>query len=340
MNDTPPAPRPHETSPRPASRRWKRVALGVLALVLLVLALRALDVGSLRDTLAAARPLPLLYALAAYVACYVARALRFRLLLVSATPPLVDLTAVMAVHNLSNMLLPARTGELSWLALAKDRYGIPLGEGAVTLLLSRLFDVGGIAAWFLLALVMHAPAAARTELWIVAGLVFVAAAAVTFALAPLATLAGRVIARDSGGGWRMTVAAKLAALAEHARRVRARGTDVAVFVVTQIQWLCTFITCWCILVAFGVEFPFLRSILGSTGLSLALILPLNTFGNVGTFEAGWVAGYRLAGMDAGPAAATAVAAHAAILAFALVLAGAAALVMRMSHRRNALAPRP
>ncbi|MBK6939935.1 MAG: flippase-like domain-containing protein [Planctomycetes bacterium] len=326
MHAPPPSPRP----PRP----WKRIVLAGLALGLLVLALRALDLELLRRTLANAQALPLVLGLGAYVLCYFARAVRFRLLLVSAAPPLVDLTAVMAVHNLSNMLLPARTGELSWLALAKERYGVPLGEGAVTLLLSRLFDVGGIAAWFLLALLMHAPAAARTELWIVAGLVFTVAGAITFALAPLANFAGRIALGDGASGWRLAVGRKLEALAEHARRVRARGTDVAVFVVTQIQWLCTFVTCWCILVAFGVDFPFLRSILGSTGLSLALILPLNTFGNVGTFEAGWVAGYRLAGMEQGAAAATAVGAHVAILVFALVLAAAAAVVMRSGRRRG------
>lgn len=302
--------------------------------MLLVLALQSLDVDLLRRTLANARPLPLALGLGAYVLCYVARAMRFRLLLVSAAPPLVDLTAVMAVHNLSNMLLPARTGELSWLAMAKNRYGVPLGEGAVTLLLSRLFDVGGIAAWFLVALLMHAPAAARTELWIVAGLVFAAAGALTFALAPLARSASRIAAHGSPRGWRLAAGRKLDALAEHARRVRARGTDIAVFVVTQVQWLCTFVTCWCILLAFGVEFPFLRSILGSTGLSLALILPLNTFGNVGTFEAGWVAGYRLAGMDQNAAAATAIGAHVAILVFALVLAGAAAAVMGRARRSS------
>lgn len=326
MHAPPPPPRP--------PRRWKRIVLAGLALLLLGIALRTLELDVLRRTLVEARPLPLSLGLGAYVLCYVARAVRFRLLLVSAAPPLLDLTAVMAVHNLSNMLLPARTGELSWLALAKDRYGVPLGEGAVTLLLSRLFDVGGIAAWFLLALLMHAPAAARTELWIVAGLVFTTAGALTFALAPIARAASRLAARGGSHGWRLTARHKLDALAEHARRVRARGTDIAVFVVTQIQWMCTFVTCWCILLAFGVEFPFLRSILGSTGLSLALILPLNTFGNVGTFEAGWVAGYRLAGMEQGVAAATAVGAHVAILVFALVLAGAAALVMGKAVRRT------
>lgn len=303
----------------------------VIAAALLWLALRTLDLATLQDTLAAARPAPLVYAMLAYVACYVARALRFRLLLVSATPPLVDLTAVMAVHNLSNMLLPARTGELSWLALAKDRYGVPLGEGAVTLLLSRLFDVGGIAAWFLAALLMHTPSGPPTELWVVASAVFALAGAVTFALAPLARVASRVVGGDRRSPFRAAAGQRLDALAEHARRVRARGTDVAVFVVTQLQWLCTFVTCWCILCAFSVEFPFLRSILGSTGLSLALILPLNTFGNVGTFEAGWVAGYRLAGMDEDAAAATALGAHAAILVFALILAGIATLVMRWTR---------
>ncbi|MBI4881080.1 MAG: flippase-like domain-containing protein [Planctomycetes bacterium] len=109
------------------------------------------------------------------------------------------------------------------------------------------------------------------------------------------------------------------ALLGHLARIRSRRTAGRVFLVTQAQWLCTLLSCYALLRAAGVDFAFSASILGSTGLSVALILPINTFAGVGSFEAGWTVGYRLAGLEMESALATAVFAHLFILLFAALL---------------------
>jgi uncharacterized protein (TIRG00374 family) len=312
---------------RPAAK-WRAALALLLGVVLLVLLVVSLD-----DPSAALRALTeldpswLALALLAYLASYVCRALRFRALLPGNPGSVADLTAISAVHNLLNMLLPLRSGELSWIYLARTRLGARLAAGAASLVLSRVYDMIGIAAFFLAALFAsrHAGGDGDSEPWRL-----LLPPAVLFALALLLLLALPRIARGGADFLarrvaRSALAARLAppaaALVEQLAAARARGRFVALFLLTEAQWLATFLTCFAILRAHpaGEGFPFLRSILGSTGLSLALILPINPVGNVGTFEAGWIAGYLFAGLDRAAATATALAAHVAILVFAALL---------------------
>ncbi len=306
-----------------------------LALIVGLIVTRPADT----DLLAALRstdPRWVVAALGAYAASYLARALRFRLLLHSVRPPLLALGRIVAVHNLFNMLMPARTGELSYVVLVKRRFGARHAEGAATLLVARLFDLLGIAVFFGAAFLTSAGAdgAAGADLLTGAVILFAISTALLLGVVPLTRvgvgLAER-LARRSGAEGRPLVARILSAaraVRDELEHVQARGTGGRVFLVTEVQWLLTFLTCWCLLRSAGVAFPFPDSILGSTGLSLALILPLNTFGNVGTFEAGWTLGYTFAGLDHGAAVATAIAAHVWIFLFAAGLGAIGWLSLR------------
>lgn len=322
-------------APRPPWRRW--IAAGI-AVLLLGLVLRAVDFASLRALLARADLFLLALGLFAYAGSYAARALRFRLLLHSARPPLLDLGAVVALHNLLNMLLPMRSGELSYLFLARDRYGVRLAEGAASLLLARLYDVLGIGVCFAAALlsVRAGGEGHLSELGLAAAAVLLFSGAVLAGLVPALraalALAERAAARRAPPPEHLLarLLARARSLVGEFERIRERKTAWKAFVVTEVQWLCTFATCYAILRAVGVDFSFGASVLGSTGLSIALILPINTFGNVGTFEAGWAFGYRLAGLPAPLAAETGIAAHLFIFAFAALLGLIALVLLRRS----------
>jgi uncharacterized membrane protein YbhN (UPF0104 family) len=71
---------------------------------------------------------------------------------------------------------------------------------------------------------------------------------------------------------------------------------------------------------------------GTTGLHLTAILPVNTPAGVGAWEAGWTAGYVLAGVDELAAAASAVGTHIVIFGFILVL-GALSILLRPTPLR-------
>jgi glycosyltransferase 2 family protein len=303
------------------SRRIRSLVSLVLGITLFALLVAALDEPAAAfAALAEVKPVPVAAALAAYVGVYLCRAARFRALLGKERAPLGDTTAICAVHNLMNMLLPVRTGEVSWIMLAEKRLGIRLAEGTASLLLSRLYDMIGIAVFFLVAFVVHRSAAESSARWIGGALALLLVSALALAaLGPLLNLALSRLRVDAPA---TSFAAKLRRALESLRTAvaesRRRGDFIAVFAITEAQWFFTFVTCFALLRACpgGEELSFAGSIVGSTGLSLALILPINPVGNVGTFQAGWIAGYLLAGLDQPTATASAIVAHAAILLFA------------------------
>lgn len=324
-------------SPTPRRSRLRlllTLALGLALVAAFVLALD--DPAKALATIRGLDPRLIALGLAAYAITYAFRAVRFRLLL-SVRPPPLDLFAVMGVHNLFNMLLPARTGELSYVWLAHRRWGAPLPEATASLLLARVYDMAGIGLFFCAAL-LAATAERGSVLFAGCALVLASIAAIV-ALVPLtklfAAVVRRVLRSRSDGPRVGRMLAALDRMVDSFAQMNRRRTAAWVFLVTEAQWLATFATCYAILRACpGVgAFPFTASILGSTGLSVALILPINPVGNVGTFQAGWIAGYMLAGMDRDLAIATSLAAHVAILAFAVVLG----LLGRMWLRKPAIA---
>lgn len=314
--------------PAKAVRSARRIALSLLLGGLLAgLLLKSLDLRQVAHALRSADPTLIAVSLLCYVGSYACRAARFRLILHSCRPPLLDLFGVVSVHNLFNMLLPMRTGELSFVYLARQRWGASLTEGLVALLLARLYDMLGIAVFFVTAIVAER-SRVQGEVGALVGLgasLLLLTALLLIGLLPLVRLVtSRLDERVRRNGAAsssllLKVVARLRDILASLEDIQRRRTARWVFVVTELQWLCTFLTCWLVVRALDIAFPFDLSILGSTGLSVALILPINTFANVGTFEAGWIAGYRLAGMAAASATLSAVVAHVFIMLFAAVL---------------------
>lgn len=289
-------------------------------------------VASVDDPAAAGRalldvaPLPLALALLAYAASYVCRAIRFAILLGDGRAPLFVTTAIVAVHNLLNMLLPVRSGEVSWVVLAQRHLGARYSEGAATLLLARIYDMIGIAAFFLAAFALHrSETDSDSTRWLLGagGLLGLSLLALALLEPGIRFVLRRIPETTGESSLRAKARRVLDSLASAVVESKRNGTFLRLFIVTEAQWLCTFLTCFALLRACpGTEdVGFAASIVGSTGLSLALILPINPVGNVGTFQAGWIGGHLLAGVDRQTATASALVAHAAILLFAALLGG-------------------
>lgn len=64
-------------------------------------------------------------------------------------------------------------------------------------------------------------------------------------------------------------------------------------------WLVLFVIFTRFLWLSGIEISFAQVIVGSSFTNLTQLLPLNTIGNVGSLEAGWVLGFALLGFDSG-----------------------------------------
>ena len=60
---------------------------------------------------------------------------------------------------------------------------------------------------------------------------------------------------------------------------------------------------------------FAQSLVGTTGLHLGAVIPVSPVAGIGTWEAGWTAGYALTGLDLATAGTTAVVSHVVVFAF-------------------------
>lgn len=121
----------------------------IISLALVWFLLSRIELSDIPQVLAAINPYVLIVLLFLYGAIYVLQSLRFHLLL-ERRIGIRDLFAITCVHTLTNNILPARTGELSYIYLVK-KYGLGSGQGIASLITARVLDLFVVALLFSLS---------------------------------------------------------------------------------------------------------------------------------------------------------------------------------------------
>lgn len=145
-----------------AGQRWRLLAGGLLAGLLLFVFFRGIDWASLGHALRQARPGYLAGVVAATVVVYLARAWRWGYLLAPLSRvPYSHLVSATLVGFMSGLLVP-RAGEIVRPYLVARRQGIRIPAALASIILERLFDLLTVLVLFALYLyVLPAPAAQR-----------------------------------------------------------------------------------------------------------------------------------------------------------------------------------
>lgn len=304
--------------------RGVRIALS-LAIAAALLAGLVLwgDVDPL-ELVTAWRRLPLstfLAALAIHAGIQCLRAQRFRALIPPSErrPPFSRVLAISAAHNMAAYVLPAKTGEASLIVYLRGTSGVTAGEGAATLLVSRIVDLAILCAWLALsAVVLGLGGEAEARAWLVGAGVGLALCAVLIlwlgarseALVRLAVALSRTLRLDRGARRGRLVArvegfaATLAAAGRDGRFARATLWSVPL-------WAGVF-AFYAVLArgaGLGPELDFLEAVFGSSLAVLTNLLPINGLAGFGTQEAGWVAGFGLLGVGREAALTSGIAVH-------------------------------
>lgn len=224
------------------------------------------------------------------------------------------------LNNALNLLLPARTGEASFPLLMQRWFGVPLAEGAGTLLWLRLLDLNVLGV---LALLTFAPALLPLPALIWPLLALLAALLPLLAPALNQQLSRRLQHRE---GKAAQLARKL--LAGVPTRLARVGLDLA------LSW-----SAWGIkLAALAAVFAALAqlapvaALLGAIGGDLSTVLPIHTPGGFGTYEAGVIAFASPLAPPTPALLAAAVNLHVLVLGIALA-AGAAAWLTQPRVRK-------
>jgi hypothetical protein len=128
------------------------VISAVLSVLFLVYVLLNLDWEVLRVAFSDIRWGWLVLALLAYLVNILLRALRFTNLIYSRPVKWTELVPVSALHNILMYLMPAKTGDVTYIFIAKDRLDLSLTEGTATLFAARFYDFSVVAAFLMILL--------------------------------------------------------------------------------------------------------------------------------------------------------------------------------------------
>lgn len=271
-----------------SSRRWVTVlGAGVSALFLWV-AVRHIDLASVKETWRTARPLPWIpLAMAAYVVGHFVRGARLRFLVRrEAGLQVTTATNVVVVGYASNNVLPARLGELVRAGMLAERTGIPLTQALTVTFIERLVD--GVAILFLL---VGASWATHTAGWIaelarVGALVFGVALAglglAVFFPAALGALASR-LSQPLRRRAHDTAVGLVTSIVNGAAVLRRPLDALVIGVLSVVVWLCESAMFVAVLPALGLAPSPGMAVIAMSVTNLGILVP-STPGFVGPFH--------------------------------------------------------
>ncbi len=151
------------------SKHLAKILAVFITVILLILLFTQID---LADVIITLQNINLIYLIAGfflYICSYFFRAWRFHILL-NREVSTKDLFSIVCVHNAINSLLPARTGELSYVYLLKKSNNKTVGDGIATLIVARIFDFIALIILFFIAIILikDIPKIIMDALWIIA----------------------------------------------------------------------------------------------------------------------------------------------------------------------------
>ena len=232
------------------------------------------------------------------------KSLRIRVLLGDFRIPMFDLYTITSYHNFFNQVLPARTGELTFVYYLKKIGSVDISKGLHILVVIRVFDFILISVIFICSVILYF-GEKTSPLLIILGLLFFIISIITlFNLKWLVIGAGRLfhLITERFNLKKQPLVAKITAkidmVVEEFSSFKA-GPLIPMLAITSILiWGALYLLFYLTIRSFGIDVGVIQSVVGSTGGVLTNVLPINSFGSFGTLEVGWTGGFMLVGMSA------------------------------------------
>lgn len=265
------------------------IVSGVISAILLVYLLLNLDWVILQTAFSNIQWHWLILALLVYLINIALRAIRFSNLIYTQKTNWLEIVPVSAVHNVLTYLLPAKTGDVAYIFLAKNKLNLSLTEGTTTLLAARFYDFSVVA----LALTMLLPFA-KNEMpeWIFQS-------SVIFCILVLGGVVGVLIflkiTQNSNYDENIEKTTSRLQKIKNAwnkfirglREIQSHGAHVKTLILTVGIWLCLYSNFYFAAKSIGLPISFYHIIIISIVMVPLTLLPLQGFANIGTHEIGW-----------------------------------------------------
>jgi uncharacterized protein (TIRG00374 family) len=275
------------------------ITIGLLAILF-----SQIQVGDVIRTLAGIKSSYLIAGFLVYSISYLFRALRFQILL-NKEIRTHDIFKIVCIHNLVNCILPARTGELSYVYLLKKVHKKATGEGIATLFMARIFDLFAIILLFLFSIffIQDGSSAIIGTIWVVIAVIII-----LVALVILIFYSGRDLLNSikcyseklnlvRWSSWRY-ILAKGEETIDCLEKTLSSGSYVYIQVVllTSGVWLSLYAVIYLLVIGMGISLGFPETLFASTFTIVSTVLPISGIAGFGTIEGAWTIGFMLVGV--------------------------------------------
>jgi len=256
-----------------------------------------------------------------YFTGYLMRALRFRILLKGKVGE-GKLLTIVCVHYLVNNILPARTGELSYIYLVKKLENISVSEGLSTLTIARFFDFMSITFLFIVSafLVEDVPQIVgdvRYYVLMAACILFSVFVFFVYRSGTLISLLERVIQRTGLHRFNSVVfiQGKMVETITNLRVLRSRKLIFHSLWSSLLIWSAIYLMTYSVIRGMGLEYSVFLVVLGSTLSVFSNILPIPSLGGFGVYEGAWALAFISLGMERDIAIASGLSVHLVIICY-------------------------
>ncbi len=317
-------------SPKRTLSPWNLLYFAI-GLFLLYFLLRKTDFQSLLQLILQIKPEYLLLGALIYFCKALTRAARFTRVNRRTQPAFWRMLRLSLASSLASQILPLKLGELSYVYLLKMDHRTELSRGLSSLVVIRLFDLLAISLLFVI-ITLFSGLSAGLSVYFYSILAFMALLMVGIALLLFFARRGESFLQWTFGlpiflhlpakitpllsKIRQALANLFDELCQYQPREYAEWTALAA-----LEWFINYLTYHVILVGLGFTPSFFTTVASVTFAALASVLPVNSFGNFGTQEAGWATAMLLSGFSQAVAITTAFATHLLTLAYMLLFGG-------------------
>jgi hypothetical protein len=224
-----------------------------------------------------------------------------------------------------NNLLPARTGELSYIYLLKKGSKRTTGEGIATLVVARVFDIICIITLFFLAtfFTQNLPQIIISTIWIIGLLLILFIAFLAFLLHskhPLIYLKQFFhkyqLDQHKIGIFLLNKGTETVNCLD---KIRNRWIYSSIFLISLPIWFTNYLMVFFLMRGMNLNLPFQVVVLGSTFSLISTLLPFNGIAGFGTQEGFWVLIFVPLGLTLDSAIISAFIVHIVIIMYYVIL---------------------
>jgi len=265
----------------------------IITVILVALLFTQIDLKDVITTLQNINPIYLLAGFMVYTCSYFFRAWRFHILL-NREVGLKDLFDIECVHNAVNNLLPARTGELSYVYLLKRINNKTTGEGIATLVVARIFDLIALIILFFIAtfLIIAIPKIILDALWIIAIFAFFLLIILVLILTrgeKFVTGVQNVVRKlhcENNRGVNYLIRKGFETV-ESLDKIQMKKSFAALIASSLLIWGFNYFIVYLLMIGMNFQISILLVILGGTFILLTTVLPIQGIAGFGTTETIW-----------------------------------------------------